>query len=50
MMDYDAVEMILGQLKEYKLPKEDGELIGKLSRMLKGLEWDEMEQLINDKL
>ncbi len=45
-MDYDAVEMILGQLKEYNLPKEDKEKVAELSRMLKVFDWDGMEALI----
>ena len=45
-MDYDAVEMVLGQLKDYRLPKEDAEKMEKLGRMLKLLDWDGMEQLI----
>ncbi|MBQ1880498.1 MAG: Hpt domain-containing protein, partial [Lachnospiraceae bacterium] len=47
MMDYDSVEMILDQLKEYRLPKEDGEKMAELGRMLKVLDWDGMEQLIS---
>ncbi len=46
MMDYDAVEMILDQLKEYKLPEEDQEKMAKLGMMLKTLDWDGMESLI----
>ncbi len=46
-MDYDAVEMILGQLKEYKLPKEDKDKMTELSKMLKVFDWEGMEALIN---
>ena len=46
-MDYDAVEMILEQLKEYKLPEKDTEIVSKLEKMLRSFEWDEMEALIN---
>lgn len=45
-MDYDSVEMILEQLKEYKLPPEDQNKMEELSRMLKILDWDGMESLI----
>jgi CheY-like chemotaxis protein len=45
-MDYDAVEMILGQLKEYNLPKEDKEKVAELSKLLKVFDWDGMEALI----
>lgn len=47
-MDYDAVEMILAGLEEYKLPDPDAEKIGKIGRMLKSFEWDEMEELIKE--
>ncbi|WP_051689332.1 hybrid sensor histidine kinase/response regulator [Butyrivibrio sp. AE2032] len=46
-MDYDAVEMILGQLNEYKLPKEEKEKVAQLSKMLKVFDWEGMEELIN---
>ncbi|WP_051538040.1 ATP-binding protein [Butyrivibrio proteoclasticus] len=46
MMDYDSVEMILGQLNEYKLPEKEGEVIKSLNKMLKGFEWEAMEELI----
>ncbi len=45
-MDYDAVEMILSQLKEYRLPPEDGEKAAALEKMLKVLDWDGMEKLL----
>ena len=47
-MDYDSVEMILDQLKEYKLPDEDAEKMSKLAKMLKGFDWDGMEALIKE--
>ena len=47
-MDYDSVEMIIGQLNEYKLPEEDRERIDKLNGMLKLFAWDEMEELIGN--
>ncbi|WP_051212925.1 two-component regulator propeller domain-containing protein [Butyrivibrio fibrisolvens] len=46
-MDYDSVELILNQLKEYKLPKEDKEKMTQLGKMLKSFDWDAMESLIN---
>ena len=45
-MDYDSVEMILEQLKEYRLPKEDAEKIAELEKLLKKFDWDAMEKLI----
>lgn len=46
-MDYDSVELILNQLKEYKLPCDDKEKISNLEKMLKQFDWDGMETLIN---
>ena len=45
-MDYDAVEMILNQLKEYALPEEDGKKIKELEKLLKLFDWDSMEELV----
>ena len=47
-MDYDAVEMIIAQLNEYKLPDEDSGKIAKLEKMLKTFDWDGMEELIGE--
>ena len=45
-MDYDAVEMILDSLKEYRLPSDDAAKMSELARLLKGFDWDGMEALI----
>ena len=45
-MDYDSVEMIIGDLKKYKLPDEDKARIDQLSQLLKTFDWDKMEELI----
>ena len=45
-MDYDSVEMIIGNLKEYRLPDEDKTKISDLEKMLRTLDWDSMAQLI----
>ena len=44
-MDYDAVEMILGQVKEFRLPSEASKKISKLEKLLKTFDWDGMEEL-----
>ena len=46
-MDYDAVEMILDQLKGYNLPKEDKEKMAELAKKLKVFDWEGMEAIIN---
>ncbi|MBP5702908.1 MAG: response regulator, partial [Lachnospiraceae bacterium] len=45
-MDYDSVEMIIGDLRQYRLPKEDKEKIRQLTLLLKTFDWDKMEELI----
>ncbi|WP_081842978.1 hybrid sensor histidine kinase/response regulator [Butyrivibrio sp. WCE2006] len=45
-MDYDSVEMIIKQLKEYKLPENDQDKITRLEKNLKLFDWDEMEHII----
>ncbi|WP_029231055.1 Hpt domain-containing protein [Butyrivibrio sp. VCB2006] len=46
-MDYDAVEMILNGLEEYKLPKEDQEKTEKLRLLLGQMEWEAMEKMLD---
>ncbi|WP_029320533.1 hybrid sensor histidine kinase/response regulator [Butyrivibrio sp. AE3004] len=45
-MDYDGVEMVLYELKNYKLPDGDKEKIAELEKLLKTFSWDEMEKLL----
>ncbi|MCR5701772.1 MAG: response regulator [Lachnospiraceae bacterium] len=47
-MDYDSVEMVLDQLKEYRLPKDDAEFMAELEKKLKTFDWDGMEEMINN--
>ncbi len=46
-MDYDSVEMILGQLSEYRLPDKDKEVVKELSDLLRSFDWGKMEELID---
>ena len=46
-MDYDAIEMIMEELKEYRLPAKDKERISKLNKLLKVYDWEEMEKVLN---
>lgn len=48
-MDYDAVEMIIGELKAYKLPEKDEVTFLQLEKMLKAFDWDGMEELMGIK-
>ena len=45
-MDCDAVEMVIGELKEYELPGKDEELLKKLEDLLGRFDWEAMEELI----
>lgn len=45
-MDYDAVEMILSELKEYDLPDKDRQIFDRLEKMLPALDWEGMEKLL----
>ena len=45
-MDYDSVEMIVDQVREYKLPDEDAERFKTIEKLLKAFDWDKLEELI----
>jgi len=45
-MDYDSVEMVISQVRSYKLPEEDSAKFEELDKLLKKLDWDTMEQMI----
>ena len=46
MMDYDAVEMILNQLDDYRLEEEDFRHVQNMKKLLKLFDWDGMENEI----
>ena len=46
-MDYDAVEMIINDVRQYKLPKDDDERFSALLKALKDLDWDGLEKLMS---
>ncbi len=46
MMDYDGVEMVLSQVKEYSLPEKDKETFDKIEKALKKFDWEGMEELV----
>ena len=45
-MDYDAVEMVLSELKEYDLPEKDKKIFHELENNLKNFNWSAMEEII----
>ena len=47
-MDYDSVEMILGNLKDYELPNDEEKRVTELEKMLRNFDWEGMENWIAD--
>ena len=47
-MDYDSVEMVIGNLKEYRLPDKDAKIVADLEKMLRTLDWDSMAQMLEE--
>jgi CheY-like chemotaxis protein len=45
-MDYDGVEMVIGQLKEYALPEDEGRKVKEIEKSLKLFDWDAMEKTL----
>ena len=48
-MDYDSVEMIVSQVRSYRLPEKDADIFDKLEKLMKKLDWDEMARLIGSR-
>ena len=46
-MEYDAIEMLFDELKDYKLPEKDEEIFSELKKALKVFDWDKMEQILS---
>lgn len=49
-MDFDAVEMILKDMRTYRLPVGDEDTVNELEKALKMVDWDRMEEVIADVL
>ena len=47
-MDYDSVEMIVEQVKCYKLPDEDAGRFKEIETLLKAFDWDGLEEMLKD--
>ena len=45
-MDYEAVEMVLSELKEYKLPPEDEKKFKNLEKLLRNFDWTNIEAAV----
>ncbi len=45
-MEYDAIEMLLEEVMEYKLPKDDEDKFLELKKAMKVFDWDKMEQIL----
>ncbi len=48
MMDYEAVDMIVSQVKTYRLKDDDKAFFDELEKLLKKVDWDKMEELIKN--
>ena len=44
--DYDLAEMVLGSMKEFRLPPEDAEKMKEIEKRLYALEWDAIKELL----
>ncbi len=47
-MDYDAIEMVMEQIHEYKLEEKDAKAFADIEKALKTFDWDKMEELLNN--
>ncbi|RKM62194.1 response regulator [Butyrivibrio sp. CB08] len=45
-MDYDGVEMVISQLREYRLPETHATQLKSIEKALKIFNWDEMEKIL----
>lgn len=48
-MDYDAIEFILSEIKNYRLSDDDRNTMESLGKFLVNLEWEKMSELISGK-
>ena len=48
-MDFDAMEMVLDQLKDYRLEEDAASLIKDVKKALRVFDWDKLEELLADK-
>ena len=44
-MDYDSIEMIISEVRQYALPEEDEKFFDEFEKALKRFDWDKMEEL-----
>ncbi|MEE3466859.1 MAG: two-component regulator propeller domain-containing protein [Eubacterium sp.] len=45
--DYDLAEMVIGSLKEFRLPPEDEEKMQQIEKKLYALEWDAIKEVLS---
>ena len=45
-MDYEAVEMVLSELNEYKLPPEDEKKVKNIEKLLRNFDWGNIEAVV----
>lgn len=49
MMDFDGMEMVVKQLKDYKLAEDDAKLLKNIEKALRVFDWDKLEELLADR-
>ncbi len=49
-MDYDSAEMVIEDLKGYRLPQKEAERFDELKHMVKSLDWDGISRLIEERM
>ena len=47
MMDYSSVEMVVDSMKEYRLRPDDRKKFREIEKLLKELDWDGIQELLN---
>ena len=50
VLDYDTLMFILDSIKEYRLSPDDEQLMSKISKLAYKLKWDEITELVQNRL
>lgn len=45
-MDYDSIEMVISEVKQYSLPAKEQEFFEEFEKALKRFDWDKMEKIV----
>ena len=50
ILDYDTLSFVLDSVNNYKLPPDDKEIFKKISDLAYKLKWDEITEVVKEKL